>query len=105
MISIVALLTVRDRAAFDRFERQAVVIMANYGGRLDTAFRPQAATSEQTPRVDEVHVLKFPSTEAFARYRADDRLAALAALRDEAIAHTSVYVAAQEIDYLPPKIR
>lgn len=105
MITIVVLLTVRDRAAFDRFERQAVSIMADHGGRLDAAFRPQAPASEQTPRVDEVHVLKFSSPEAFARYRADDRLAALAALRDEAIAHTTVYVAEKAIDYPPPKTR
>ena len=92
MITIVALLTIRDAQAFEQFERQAVAIMVEHGGRLDSAFRPAAPASTQAPHVDEVHVLKFPSQEAFERYRLDAQVVALASLREQAIAHTSVYI-------------
>lgn len=98
MITVVALLTIRDAEAFDQFERQAAAIMANHGGRIDSAFRPQAPNS-QASRVDEVHVLKFPDHEAFASYRGDEKLLALAALRDKAISQSTVYVSSIAVDY------
>lgn len=98
MITIVALLTIRDAEAFDQFERQAAAIMEDHGGRLDSAFRPNVADL-QTPAVDEVHVLKFPDHAAFDRYTSDDRLTALAALREKAISQSTVYVSATEVDY------
>ena len=60
MLTIVALLSIRDAEAFAQFERQAMTIMAAHGGNLETAFRPSSTDLKQTPRVDEVHVLKFP---------------------------------------------
>ena len=99
MITIVALLTVRDADAFDQFERQAAVIMAAYGGRIDSAFRPAGMDSEAAQHVDEVHVLKFPDHEAFDRYKGDDRLRGLAALREKAISQSTVYVSDIEVDY------
>lgn len=97
MPSIVALLTIRDRDAFDKFERQAVAIMKLYGGVLDTAFRPKESDAE--PRVDEVHVLKFPDLDAFERYKADATLLSLAALRSQAISNTVVYVSGEDKHY------
>lgn len=97
MITIVALLTIRDEEAFEQFETQAISIMKNYGGILDTAFRPRDSATEQ--RVDEIHVLKFPDAEAFERYRADETLASLAALRSRAISETTVYVSDQQRNY------
>lgn len=49
--------------------------------------------------VDEVHVLKFPDHETFDRYRSDDGLLALAALRERAISQTTAYVSTIEVDY------
>lgn len=99
MTTIVVLLTIRSEEAFERFERQAIAIMHKHGGRLDSAFRPDNSNSSQSPRVDEVHILKFPHQEAFERYRADEELLALAALREEAILNTSVHVSVREVDY------
>lgn len=97
MITIVALLTIRDEEAFEQFETQAIAIMKNYGGSLDTAFRPQGSATEQ--RVDEIHVLKFPDLEAFEGYRADETLSSLAALRSRAISESAVYVSDQQRSY------
>jgi len=98
MITIVALLTIRDPDAFDQFERQAAVIMNSHGGRIDSAFRPSTAAMP-TPNVDEVHVLKFPDHTAFDRYRSDENLLALSTLRQKAISQSTVYVSATEVDY------
>ena len=100
MITIVALLTIRDADAFDQFERQAAAIMKTYGGRIDSAFRPDAPTTK-AQNVDEIHVLKFTNLEAFDRYRSDDKLLALAALREKAISQSTVYVSSIEVDYSP----
>ena len=99
MITIVALLTVRDADAFDQFERQAAAIMEAYGGRIDSAFRPTVTDSEAAQHVDEIHVLKFPDHEAFDRYAGDDKLRALATLREKAISQSTVYVSSTEVNY------
>ncbi|PCI78023.1 MAG: hypothetical protein COB20_06985 [SAR86 cluster bacterium] len=99
MITIVALLTIRDADAFDRFERQAIAIMEAYDGRLDSAFRPGVADSKAAPHVDEIHVLKFPDLDSFNRYRNDDKLLSLATLREKAISQSTVYVSTIEVDY------
>lgn len=99
MITIVALLSVRDADAFDQFERQAAEIMKAYGGRIDSAFRPGVTDSEAAQPVDEIHVLKFPDHKAFDRYASDDKLLALAPLREKAIRQSTVYVSATEVDY------
>ncbi len=98
MITIIALLTIRDPEAFDQFERQAAAIMNSYGGGIDVAFRPKTS-SKQTPNVDEVHLLKFPDHDTFDRYRSDDRLLALSTLRQKAISQSTVYVSDIEVDY------
>ena len=46
----------------------------------------------------EVHVVYFPNGEAFAAYRADPDLAALAGERAAAIAHTEVIIG----EHAPP---
>jgi hypothetical protein len=43
--------------------------------------------------------LKFPDHEAFDRYAGDDKLLALAPLREKAIRESAVYVSATEVDY------
>lgn len=96
MITIVALLTIRDEEAFELFETEAAEIMKSHGGRIDSAFRPNKTESSA---VDEVHVLKFPDLDAFERYKTDEKLQSLSALRESAINQTAVYISAQEIDY------
>lgn len=99
MITIVALLSIRDSDAFGQFERQAIRVMQAHGGRLESAFRPTASEGESGQGVDEIHVLKFPDQQAFDRYRRDDRLRELADLRKQAISQTTVYVSSGEVDY------
>jgi uncharacterized protein (DUF1330 family) len=98
MITIVALLAIRDSEAFDLFERQAVAIMKTYGGRIDSAFRP-----EPGQQIDEIHVLKFPDLEAFDSYKNDENLLALTSLREQAILDTKLYISATEVDYSQPQ--
>ena len=43
--------------------------------------------------------MKFPSYEAFDRYRSDDKLLALVPLRGKAISQSTVYVSTTEVDY------
>lgn len=85
---VVAALHVRHGAedAFARFERQALAILREHGGRLERAVRP--APEAGAPY--EIHVLAFPSQSAFDAYRQDPRLAALASLRDSALEKTVV---------------
>lgn len=99
MITVVALLTIRDAEAFEQFERQAATIMKAYGGRIDSAFRPATPDSAAAHPGEEIHVLKFPDIEAFDRYRGDADLQALSTLRERGISHTTVYVSAREVDY------
>lgn len=85
---VVAILTIAPgrRDAFRDFERRAVSIMARHGGVLERAvFVPGTAERE-------VHVLRFPTAEAFAAYRADPALRALATLRAEVISATEILV-------------
>ena len=99
MITIVALLSIREAQAFEQFERRAAAIMQTHGGRIDSAFRPAKSLANENQSIDEVHVLKFPNHEAFNSYRDDEKLLALAALRERAISHSTVHVAAEEVDY------
>lgn len=94
MITLVALLTVRDAAAFNSFEMQAEAIMKTHGGRIDVVFRPNVADSRAEPQVDEIHVVKFPNQKAFENYRSDKKLLELAPLREQAISQTAVYTPA-----------
>jgi uncharacterized protein (DUF1330 family) len=94
---LVALLTVADgqEADFERYETQAVAIMARHGGRLERRMRCHPR-DESAP--DEVHVVSFPDQAAFQRYRADPELTALADLRARVVRRTVVWPARD----LPP---
>jgi hypothetical protein len=43
--------------------------------------------------------LKFPSHEAFDRYKSDNKTLALAQLREKAISQSTVYISTTEVDY------
>ena len=95
MLRIVALLYAGPTGAdgLRAYERRVLPILCEHGGRVVMAFTPDE------PGPDEVHVLEFPSAAAFAAYRADERIAALAAERSAAIARTELYSAERLIDY------
>lgn len=65
------------------YERQAVPIMARYGGEIQRVIQPISATNIGRP--DEIHWLTFPSEAAFIAYRNDPDSAKIAHLRDQAV--------------------
>jgi uncharacterized protein (DUF1330 family) len=94
-VLVVAVLTVR-RARTDelrRFETAAARIMARHGGAIERTVvlddPPGGAPGQATFR--ELHLVRFPDEAAHRAYRADPELAALAALRAEAIEATEIW--------------
>lgn len=73
------------------FETQAARVMARHGGRIETVIRPTASPSAE-PLPYEIHLVSFPSMERFDSYRSDPALAGLAALREQAMARTTVVI-------------
>ncbi|MGH1358581.1 MAG: DUF1330 domain-containing protein [Burkholderiaceae bacterium] len=96
MIQILARLNVKDFVALETFERQALAIMNEYGGRFVVSFE---VARFQDGTGSEIHVLQFPSAAQFEQYRADSRLLAMAELRARAIESTEVCVSSQIKDY------
>lgn len=90
MISVVAILKVRDSEAFHAFESRAVPIMRSHGGVLVSAF--------ETDDV-EVHFIQFPTLAALDSYRSDPALKALDKLRMEAILDRQVYISRKDKSY------
>lgn len=96
-VTLVALLYLHAgrRAEYERFESTASRVMGRHGGRIvrrielpgDAA--PPPAGGPLQP--DEVHIVTFPDTASFARYRADPELLALAELRAAGIRETVVW--------------
>ena len=83
---VVAILTIGDRAAFDAFEARAQAVMARHGAAIERAIAIQG------PPAREVHVVSFPSDDAWQAYRADPDLVDLAPLRAKAITATEILV-------------
>ena len=83
-----------DGVAFEAFERRAAAVMQKHGGCVDYAFRLAHPTPD-TPF--EIHLVSFPTAEAFAAYRADPETQALANERETIIVRTVVY----EVDKIP----
>lgn len=82
MINVLVTLEVKDFELLAVFEKQAVKIMRSYGGNLVRAFE---TTRNEDGSGQEVHLLEFPSDDAFAEYRSDSRLIEHAELRKKAI--------------------
>ncbi len=87
-----------QEAAFHTFESQALARFRAHGGEVLAAFRPRPSAAG-TPTPDEIHVLRIGSADAFAAYRADPALAALASLRAQAIAATEIFISEEIIEY------
>ena len=79
-------------AEFEAYEGKAARIMQRYGGVVQKVIRISSANPSSNGQPFEVHVLGFPSLEAFHSYRADSELAGLAAERSAAISRTDVLV-------------
>lgn len=95
MLIVLAELQVRDFEAFERFESLAIKVMAKYGGVLISAFE----TQRQANTGVEIHLLSFPSREAFEQYKVDGELAALRKLREVAISATTLTLSETPKDY------
>ena len=82
---VVAILTIGDRAAFDRFEAHAEAAMARHGAAIERRIAIDAPARE-------VHVVSFPDARAWEAYRADPELRELASLRAQGILATEILV-------------
>lgn len=89
MINILVTLTVKDFSLLAEFERQAVKVMKSHGGELLRAFESHRNDDGSG---EEIHLLEFPSQQAFDAYRADPALDKYAELRNKAISQTQVVV-------------
>jgi uncharacterized protein (DUF1330 family) len=80
------------------FELEALIVIGQFGGKLISAFKP--ANPENSANIpDEIHLLQFPSQEAFDIYRDSPESAALAPKRNKAIRKTIVYLSEEIVDY------
>src|SRR5258706_11130652 len=88
-MTLVVTLTVRRKAAedFRRYEGEAARVMARHGGAIE---RVVAIRCEEAELFREVHIVTFPSQEAFDSYRADPELPRLAPLRAAAVVATEI---------------
>lgn len=86
---LVAILTVRldAEARYRAYEAKAERIMARYGGAIE---RVIAVEGETADTFREVHVVRFPDEAAFAAYRKDAEVVALAGERAEVILRTEI---------------
>jgi uncharacterized protein (DUF1330 family) len=101
MLAVVILTVRRDeREAFERFERAAAAIMARHGGAIERTVAAIAAADPAHER--EIHLVRFPDEAAFAAYRADPALRALAPLRERAIIATEILAGRDGPRYDPP---
>ncbi len=91
-MTLVAILTVRKSAAdtFRAYEKRAAAVMARHGGRIERTV--VVGGDSATELFKEIHVVTFPTEEAFAAYRNDERFRELARLRAEAVIHTELLV-------------
>lgn len=87
-----------DITQLREFEREALTVFGQFGGKLIAAFKP--ANPENSVNIpDEIHLLQFPSQEAFDTYRDSPASAPLAPKRNKAIRKTIVYLSEEIVDY------
>jgi len=89
---LIAILTVRKEAQekFRAFEAHAAAVMKMHGGRIE---RTIVVAPDGSPDVfREIHVVTFPSAQAFAEYRNDPRLGQVAHLREDSVLNTEIFL-------------
>lgn len=91
VINIIAILEVKNREEFNKFETQAIQIIRSHGGKLVAAFEPDTSSSSDSDGI-EVHYIQFSDLDKYNSYRADPALAVLSQLRSRAIRSTQLYV-------------
>jgi uncharacterized protein (DUF1330 family) len=96
---LIAILTVRKGAEekFRAFERHAAAVMKTHGGRIERTVAVAAEGESDVFR--EVHVVSFPSPQAFAAYRNDERLGQMARLREESVVDTRLLIGEEGPSY------
>jgi uncharacterized protein (DUF1330 family) len=82
---------------FRAFERHAARIMRRYGGAIE---RTLVFPLDDMEQLKEVHVVSFPSAQAFDDYRADSELARLAPMRERAIVSTEIWTGRNGPEYM-----
>jgi len=96
MIHVLVTMEVKDFTQLAAFESKAVQVMHYHGGVMVRAFevkRYDDGTGQ------EVHLLEFPSLEAFDEYRSNPLLLEYAELRCKAIDSTVVVISSVSKDY------
>ena len=102
---VVSLWVHPDRVAeFEAYEHKAARVMQRYGGAIQKVVRVSHADPSLNGQPFEVHVLGFPSSEAFHAYRADSELVGLAGERSAVIARTEVLLGEAGPNYLARSI-
>ncbi len=88
-LRIIAQLWVKDGAfqAFNQYERAALACAVKHGATI-VEIKQNHAADDGTPH--EIHVIDFPSQAAFAAYRNDPAIVAMAELRERSIARTDI---------------
>lgn len=96
---LVAILTVRTGAAeqFRAYEKHAATVMKTHGGRIERTV--VVAPEVGTEVFREVHIVTFPSAQAYAAYRGDAGLAQAAHLRETAVVDTQVLIGEEGPSY------
>lgn len=74
---------------FEAFESRAAELMRRYGGAIERVVRLWPTAPPTAPF--EIHIVSFPDTDAFERYRADADVRALAAWRERVITRTELH--------------
>jgi uncharacterized protein (DUF1330 family) len=76
-----------EEAVFDQFEAVALPLIAKHGGELLLRLRPTPETvvagSIDVPY--EIHLVRFPSDEAFSRFAADEERRNVLHLKEAAV--------------------
>ena len=79
------------------YERTVLAYWREHGGEVIAAFRP-AAWADGTRAGDETQLLRIPTRAQMDAYLADERRAALAAVRDRSVAKTELVMSEEMID-------
>jgi uncharacterized protein (DUF1330 family) len=96
MVNVLVTLEVKNFTRLSEFETKAVQFMRAHSGRIVKAFETKRNADNSG---QEIHLLEFPSMDAFDAYRSDPVLLQYAALRNEAIESTSVIISGTNKEY------
>jgi len=96
---LVVIMTVRKDAIaqFRSFESKAAAAITRYGGAIERTVVVQMA--DRNDLFKEVHLVTFPSADAFSAYRQDRSMQEIAHLRNEAVLETEILVGEKGPDY------